>query len=107
LKISKEQAILTDHAAMFIHLIDIMSKYNTFTKGNFDELPAEAQTVLFSLSYQYGLFSEKYNSIMENISKRNKINYGIAADLIEGLDPDGKNYGDRRPKEANLLREIK
>jgi GH24 family phage-related lysozyme (muramidase) len=104
LKISKEQAILTDHAAMFIHLIDIMSKYNTFTKGNFDELPTEAQTVLFSLSYQYGVFSQKYDNIMQKISEKD---YHAAAASIQGLDPDGKNYGDRRLKEANLLIQMK
>ena len=98
--ITQEQADRTDAAVMSQMVPRVAGSYNSTTNGNFDQLPDQAQTVLFSLGYQFGP-----NGIPADIMTMIKEgNYSGAADALVNMGRSG--YADRRTQEANLLRQV-
>jgi GH24 family phage-related lysozyme (muramidase) len=100
LTITQEQADRTDAAVMAQMVPRVANSYNSATGGNFDQLPDQAQTVVFSLGYQFGP-----NGIPEDVMNMiNNGNYSGAADALVNMGRSG--YADRRTQEANLLRQV-
>ncbi len=101
LTITQEQANRTDNCVMAQMLPSIRQQYENTTNGNWDNLPNQAQTVLFDLGYQFG----QNNGIPANIMTLiNDGNYSSAADALE--DMGNSAYTNRRNDEAALLRQL-
>jgi GH24 family phage-related lysozyme (muramidase) len=99
LTITQEQANRTDILVRAAYVNTVKRQYSTATGGNFDILPDQAQTVLFSLIYHLGSISA---DIMNEIKRGNFLG---AADMIQALG-EGNDFADRRRLEANLLRQV-
>jgi hypothetical protein len=104
LKISKEQAELTDNAVKLIFILDAKSAYNKNAKDkdgnrcNFDNLSKEAKTVLYSISYKHGSVPE---IIMNKICEGD---YSSAVAEIKSKYADKYgNIDDRKCREMKLL----
>ena len=85
------------------YLFSISNYYNEHVDSdhNWDTLPDQAQTVIFSIGYQFGnggLSQELMNAISNG-------QYSRAADIVEAMGANG-NYTERRNEEANLLRQL-
>lgn len=101
LNITQEQANRTDIAVMQSFLPRIRNQYNNITNGNFDNLPNQAQTVIFDLGYQLGP-----NRIPRDIMLAiDQGDYSGAATLLENIGRTS-GYTARRNAEASLLRQL-
>lgn len=104
LKITTAQAADIDKAVKKPHVDLITRKYNSVAKNGkrFTDLPAEAQTVIASISYQYGAEL--------NVSAPKFWEAAKSQDwskCIKELNNFGDVYPTRRKKEAALLEKIK
>jgi GH24 family phage-related lysozyme (muramidase) len=100
LTITQEQADRTDAAVMSQMVPRVARAFNDATKGNLYQLPAQAQTVIFSLGYQFGP-----DGIPKNVMTMiNDGDYSGAATVIQNMGRNEHTY--RRTQEANLLRQI-
>lgn len=103
LTITSEEARSIDIAVKADHIYRLKQKYNT-AQGNtvkFSQIPAEAQTVLVSVSFQYG--------IALNVRTPQFWKAAIKQDwhtAIKELEEFGDAYPTRRKKEARLLESI-
>ncbi len=80
----------------------IKAKYDKkYGGGAFDRLPTEAKTVVFSMLYQYGIYTKntKINGSIDDIMNAR---YDEAIKKLEGIE----EYKSRRTDEANLLKTI-
>ena len=68
-------------------------------KTNFDDLPAQAQTVIASLSFQYGDLNAKRSTFWEAVSKQD---WAEAVKVLRGYT----DYKPRRKREADLLEQL-
>jgi len=105
LMISDAQALEIDKAVRSRHIVSITNKYNTAIEENavkFKDLPAEAQTVIASVSFQYGINLQRKTPlfwkavISQNWKETAKI-----------LDDFGDVYKSRRKLESALIKKIK
>ena len=74
------------------------SRYNK-DKVNFDDLPAQAQTVIASVSFQYGALDSARNTFWQAVSKQDRAE---GAKILRGY----KDYLKRRGREADLLEQL-
>ena len=104
LTITGSQAQEIDKAVKKKHIARIKQKYNLAvgTKKKFDDIPAEAQTVIASVSFQYGdgLSARAPKCWKAAISQDWK-------EVIKVLNSFGDVYPTRRKKEAALLGKVK
>ncbi|MCA6063448.1 pesticin C-terminus-like muramidase [Thalassolituus marinus] len=104
LVLNAEQAKLIDKSVKSSHVSKLCIKYNADVKGNlkFYDLPAEAQTVIASVSFQYGvglhIRAPKFWSSV--------IRQDWEAAIVQ-LKAFGDAYPTRRRKEAALLETMK
>ncbi|TNC84817.1 MAG: peptidase [Thalassolituus sp.] len=104
LVINSEQAKSIDIAVKSAHINSLMQVYNSASKNNkkFSELPSEAQTVIASVSFQYGVgLSFRAPKFWKAV---------VAQDWVETvkvLKAFGDAYPTRRKKEAALLERVK
>lgn len=104
LTITAMQAEIIDKAAKKAHMDSIKLKYDLVAenKKKFTDLPAEAQTVIASVSFQYGSLLEarapKFWKAAKSQSRK---------ECIKVLKNFGDAYPTRRMKEAALLEKIK
>ena len=102
LSITSEQAATVDECVMVQMLPSIKKQYENSTSGKWDDLPDQAQTVLFDLGYQFGQNSGIPSGVMKKIKEGN---YSGAASALEEM---GKTaYKNRRNDEAALLKQLK
>lgn len=106
LVITVENATLIDKAVKSAHIASLKAKYNASThnadKKKFSDLPDEAQTVIASVSFQYGT---NLNSATPNFWKA--VSSQDWDESIILLKKFGDSYPTRRKKEATLLEKIK
>ena len=74
------------------------SRYNK-DKINFDDLPAQAQTVIASVSFQYGDLDSARNTFWQAVSKQD---WAEGVKILRGY----KDYLKRRGREADLLEQL-
>ncbi len=103
LTISKSEANLIDKQVKSAHTTEIVNNYDDAAngKGSFINLPAEAQTVIASVSFQYG----------SNLEQRTPTfwKHAISQDWVKvknELLNFGDSYPTRRKKEASLLEKV-
>ena len=102
LKITPAQAADIDLRVKKNHTKEIMARYDFSAGGvKFVDLPPQAQTVIMSVSFQYGV----------NLAKRTPKFWKAAIkqdwdECIKILDNFGDDYPTRRRKEADLLEAI-
>lgn len=102
LTITTEQAATVDECVMSQILPSIQKQYEDSTSGKWDDLPDQAQTVLFDLGYQFG----QNNGIPSDVMK--KIKEGDYSGAASTLEEMGKTaYKNRRNAEATLLKQLK
>ncbi len=104
LTITAAQATDIDKAVKKAHVDLIKQKYNTAAenKKKFTDLPAEAQTVLASVSFQYGTSLDVRAPKFWKAAKAQDWQ-----ECIKVLNNFGDAYPTRRKKEATLLGKIK
>jgi GH24 family phage-related lysozyme (muramidase) len=104
LTITAEQAESIDKAVKQAHIEQIKLKYNNAAenKKKFTDLPAEAQTVLASISFQYGTSLDVRAPKFWTAAKAQDWQ-----ECIKVLTNFGDAYPTRRKKEAALLGKIK
>ena len=104
LKITQDQADRTD-AAVYSHKLESVKKmYNDESKdynGDFDNLPSNAQTAIFSFAYQNGTGAVP-SDLVEKLANGD---YSGAADILIKYGQDN-GYSNRRNDEAKLLQEL-
>ena len=104
LLITSTQARYIDKAVKSAHLQKLKLKYNA-VRGNakkFEELPAEAQTVIASVSFQYGVgLDVRAPKFWKAVTTQNW------QDAVSILRAFGDAYPTRRKKEAALMEKIK
>ncbi|SFE00508.1 pesticin C-terminus-like muramidase [Paracidovorax konjaci] len=103
LTISAAEAESIDKATKASHIASVKLKYDTASpKKSFIDLPAEAQTVIASVSFQYGV---NLNSATPKFWKAvTEQDWTEATKLLKNF---GDVYPTRRGKEAALLEKIK
>lgn len=104
LNITAAQAANIDKTVKKSHIDLIKQKYNTAAenKKKFIDLPAEAQTVIASVSFQYGVNLDVRTPKFWKASKNQDWK-----ECIKLLNSFGDAYPTRRKKEAALLASIK
>lgn len=83
------------------HVMKLIREYNLSSRTAFQKLPSEAQTVLFSLTYQYGI--DKLKTTFSDVWMA-ALNQDWAF-IHELLDQAGVHVS-RRRNEAELIRKI-
>lgn len=103
LTITAAEAEFIDKAVKSAHLATVTLKYDTASSGKkFMDLPAEAQTVIASVSFQYGKNLDAATpKFWASVVKQD---WEEAAKLLRSF---GDVYPTRRKKEATLLEKIK
>ena len=101
LVISESESKLINRKKKELHAKQLQKKFNTYSKANFEDLPKEIQTVLFSITYQYGL----------NATKTTLHSLWLAAlslefDKMETILLRFETYKERRKKEAGLIKKM-
>lgn len=93
LTLTKPEVDALDKAVRTKHLTALRTAYDACSKVDFADLPACAQTILFSVSYQYGV----------ELSKRTPNFWGtvIKQDWV-GAVKTLRNFNDRYPSRRNL-----
>jgi hypothetical protein len=104
LQITVAEAQSIDKSVKSLHIAQLKAKYNS-APGNmkkFSDIPAEAQTVVASVSFQYGV---------ELSARTPKFWKAVTAqdwkDAVKILKSFGDAYPTRRKKEAEFLEKIK
>jgi len=103
LKISKLEADTIDKAAKSSITNQLIQKYNMSIAAGlekFDFLPAEAQTVIASVYYQYGNLSTEAPKFWSEVIKQD---WKAAVAILNNFQD---RYPTRRKKEASLLKKI-
>ncbi len=100
LTITTAEATSIDKAVKKIATANLIKRYNTsaLNKSKFKDLPKEAQTVIASVSYQYGTLSTAAPKFWKKVI----IQDWIAS--VKILNNFGDAYPTRRKKEAKLLK---
>lgn len=104
LTITLNQAEAINKAVKFSHISTLKSKYNSAlgNKKNFIGLPPQAQTVIASVSFQYGTgLSIRAPKFWKAVTSQDWL------ETIKILKNFGDTYPTRRGKEAALLEQIK
>lgn len=104
LSIKDEEAEEIDKAVKKSHIDMLKLKYDAAaeSKKKFTDLPAEAQTVIASVSFQYGTnLSTRAPKFWDAAKKQD---WKECATILKSF---GDAYPSRRKKEANLLEKIK
>lgn len=104
LLISKIQAQSIDKAVKSTHIEQLKLKYNTAPGNNikFIDIPSQAQTVIASVSFQYGVgLSVRAPKFWKAVTAQDW------KETIKILKSFGDAYPTRRKKEAALLEKIK
>jgi len=104
LVITSAQAQAIDKAVKSSHISQLKLKYDIApgNKKKFIDLPSQAQTVIASVSFQYGVgLNIRAPSFWKAVTSQDW------AEAIEILKSFGDAYPTRRKKEAALLEEIK
>ncbi|MGI5172113.1 hypothetical protein H0R92_00730 [Treponema sp. OMZ 840] len=104
LSVTQEQANRTDAAVFSQKLKSIKDAFNGASKNkdvNFDNLPDNAQTALFSFAYQNGSGAIPQDLVDKLVSG----DYSGAADILTQYGKD-HGYANRRNAEAGLLRQL-
>ncbi len=102
--INLNQAQLIDKAVKSSHIIQLKLKYNAVTgnKKKFIDLPPQAQTVITSVSFQYGVgLNVRAPKFWKAVTSQDW------QETIKLLKAFGDAYPTRRKKEAALLEKIK
>jgi len=79
------------------------------TGGNFDLLPSEAKTVIFSVAYQYGRFNSQnpnWTTLQPFWNDATQSNWTAAAADLRDWNTNDQSIQDRRDQEADLLDRI-
>lgn len=105
LTITAIEASSIDKAVKKKHVSSLILKYNSSSentdKKKFSELPKEAQTVIASVSFQYGVnLNARAPKFWKAVTKQNW------TEAITILKKFGDNYPTRRGKEAKLLEKL-
>ena len=106
LTISAAEAGTIDKAVKKSHIDSLKTKYlasvHNKKKKAFFDLPGEAQTVIASVSFQYGInLNEKAPKFWKAVSSQDW------AEAVKILNNFGDYYPTRRKKEAKILEKIK
>ena len=104
LTISRKQATEIDKAVKSSHVKKLVDKYNkaSVNKKKFSELPAQAQTVIASVSFQYGTnLSSRAPKFWKAVTSQDW------PETTKILKKFGDTYPTRRKKEAALMEKIK
>ena len=103
LVISAAEAVSIDKSVKAAHIATVKIKYDAASKEkSFIDLPAEAQTVIASVSFQYGVnLDAAAPKFWKVVTAQNWV------DAIKLLKNFGDVYPTRRKKEADLLEKIK
>ena len=104
LVITQTQAQAIDKTLKFAHITHLKLQYNTApgNKKKFIDLPSQAQTVIASVSFQYGIgLSARAPKFWKAVTSQNW------PEAIKILKFFGDAYPTRRRKEAVLLEKIK
>lgn len=102
LSISAAEAESIDKAVKASHIASVKLKYDSASKKSFIDLPAEAQTVIASVSFQYGI---NLDSATPKFWKA--VTAQDWTEAVKLLKNFGDVYPTRRGKEAALLEKIK
>ncbi len=105
LMINDVQALEIDKIVKSRHITSIANKYNTAIEKDavkFKDLPAEAQTVIASISFQYGI----------NLQRKTPLFWKAVTsqdwkETTNILDNFGDDYKSRRKLESDLIKKIK
>lgn len=102
LKIEKAEADTIDAASHKSILATLRTRYDAAlpqrtSLKRFDQLPSEAQTVIASVSFQYGDLSSRTPNFWKAVTHQNW------KDAVGELRDFGDHYSSRRHKEADLL----
>ncbi|GLQ30194.1 pesticin C-terminus-like muramidase [Litoribrevibacter albus] len=104
LVITKDQAQAIDKAVKSAHIAQLKLKYNS-ASGNtkkFSDIPSQAQTVIASVSFQYGVgLNARAPKFWKAVTSQDW------KETIKLLKAFGDAYPTRRKKEAALLEKIK
>jgi len=103
--INDAQALEIDKIVKSSHVASIANKYNAAIEKNavkFKDLPAEAQTVIASVSFQYGI----------NLQRKAPLFWKAVTsqdweETENILDDFGDGYKSRRKLESDLIKKIK
>lgn len=104
LLITANQASDIDKAVKSAHIAQLRTKYDAAKTGTkkFDELPSAAQTVIASVSFQYGVgLNTRAPKFWKAVTSQNW------QETIKVLKSFGDAYPTRRKKEAALLEKMK
>lgn len=102
LTITAQQAQAIDKAVKAAHIAQLTLKYDAASKKKFADIPAEAQTVITSVSFQYGTgLSARAPKFWKAVTTQDW------PEAIKILNAFGDVYPTRRKKEAALLGKIK
>jgi len=107
LKLSDEEVNQIDMMAKEQYSSRVKQSYNKLTGKNFDELPSNLQTVIADVQFQYGTNysrTPKFAGIIKEISE-NPSNVDSYMKLENELRNFGDDYGPRREREADLIKE--
>ena len=103
LTITEAEAVEIDTALKKKLVPQLKSRYlnssTNKTKTNFDDLPSQAQTVIASLSFQYGDLNSVRQTFWEAVSKQD---WAAAVEILRGYT----DYKPRRKREADLLDQL-
>jgi hypothetical protein len=98
LKVTEAEALALDKAVKAQKLPDIMYTYNARSGGKFTDLPPAAQTVYFSVAWQYGPALPRRTPRFFNAMANHDFTR-----VISELRNFGDRYPTRRRKEADYL----
>jgi GH24 family phage-related lysozyme (muramidase) len=104
LQISVAEAQSIDKSVKSAHIAQLKEKYNSVPGNNkkFSDIPSEAQTVVASVSFQYGVgLSTRTPKFWKAVTTQDW------KDAVKILKSFGDAYPTRRKKEAALLEKIK
>jgi LysM repeat protein len=105
LMITQKEADFIDTVSKKDATLTLVDRYNRAVKGKpglvaFEQLPAEAQTVIASVSFQYGTLSTKTPKFWKAVTEQR---WPAAINELRNF---GDSYRTRRGKEADLLARI-
>ena len=104
LEISQNQALFIDSSVMQSHISKLKHIYNSESDGKlrFQDIPGPAQTVIASVSFQYGVgLNIRTPKFWRAVTKQDW------TESIKILRNFGDRYQTRRKKEAQLMVKIK
>ncbi|WP_300000787.1 pesticin C-terminus-like muramidase [Anabaena sp. AL09] len=100
LTLSKEEVASLDNVVINKVTDNLIKKYNADSKIPFNELPSEAQTVIYSVEHQYGNAKTKTPNFWKQVTEQRW------DDAVKNLENFGDKYPTRRNKEADLLQNV-